>query len=93
MELPTNAVKIESYKGVEYNRYWYDYDAEKVIDQRWDGYYYIEPYGEGHNKRLKMVGIDGKRHDVYWKNFKRWLNYKWDMVYILELDEKLELRD
>ena len=97
LRVPDTAVKIERFNGVDYDRYWFDFETERVIMQskttRWDLWYVNTPRDSRGRIRFRMIGTDGKRREISWNRFYQWCKNKWDMVHVLELESEVVLRD
>ena len=92
-QLPDTAVKIQNYKDVTYDRYWFDLDSDAVISKQYDKYWYVNIYpDEKGYLKFRMVGTDGKRHNIYWNQFRKWIDIRRDL-YDGGITEEFELRD
>lgn len=69
-ELPETAVPLGKYKDVEYDRYYFDYDSEKlIIKSKNDRYRYVNFSNNRGKQQATLTDKDGKTHSVFWTKF------------------------
>ena len=68
-ELPENAVQIDEYNGIEYDRYWFDYDCDRVIIHSRNRFRYVNVSHDGNSNLFGMTDINGKNHTINWNKF------------------------
>lgn len=61
-EIPETAVELVEYKGFEYDRYWYDYDTERLIMHSRNRYHFVNIT----NTTNSVVILDstGRQHTI-----------------------------
>ena len=64
-ELPTTAEQLDKYKDIEYDRYWFDYNSEKLIIKAKNGRYRYVNFSDNRGKlQAALTDKDGKTHSV-----------------------------
>ena len=67
--LPDSAVEVSEYKQWEFNRYWFDYQENRVIVHSRGRYKYVNVTANGAPPKFNMVDVNGKRHTLHWNSF------------------------
>lgn len=66
--IPDTAIALGNYKGVQYSRYWFDYDSERLIMESYGRYHYINHIGQS-SKRCILINDNGDQHSIGWNKF------------------------
>lgn len=67
-ELPDSAVELVQYGGFEYDRYWFDYEMQRVVihsRNRWR----LMNISDAGVKSISLTDINGKQHTLSWSKF------------------------
>ena len=64
-EIPDTAVELVEYNGFEYNRYWFDYDTERLIINSRNRFHYVNISDHG-SKLCTLVDVNGRQHTIGW---------------------------
>ena len=69
-ELPPSAEPLEEYKNIKYDKYYFDYDAEKLIIKTKNGRYRFVNFSDNRGKlQASLMDTDKKLHSVFWTKF------------------------
>jgi len=74
-ELPDTAVELEEYNGFEFDKYWFDYESNKLIMRTRSGKLKFVNVCRG---RFNLCDIDGTNHTVCWKKFHQEMMNRYD---------------
>ena len=69
-ELPPSAEPLTEYKNIKYDRYYFDFDAEKLIIKTKNGRYRFVNFSDNRGKlQASLTDVDNKLHSVFWTKF------------------------
>jgi len=68
-EIPDTAIPLDEYNGFEYDRYWFDYDSERLIVHSRNRFKFVNISHNGNRSRMIICDINGRRHTIGWKKF------------------------
>ena len=61
-EIPDTAIELDSYNGHEYNKYWYDYDSERVIINTRNKFRFVN--SSWRTNSVNLIDIHGHQHMI-----------------------------
>ena len=70
-ELPDTAAELVSYGGYSYDRYWYDYDTDRIIVRTCNRFKYVNVTSSGSHKAVHLFDVFGNGHVCGWNKLVR----------------------